>query len=162
MAPMRRKQPIKSSGKRRATMTRIAEELGVSAMTISNAYNHPERLSPALRERVFETARRLGYAGPDPLGRGLRHGRAGALGVIYDSLLSYAFEDQAAVSFLSGVSAAAEEEGLGLTLIPGSPKGERDASVIGGMLVDGFVVYSVAEGDPVLGAALERGLPVVT
>ncbi len=142
-------------------MTRVAEELGVSPMTVSNAYNHPERLSAALRERVFETARRLGYAGPDPLGRGLRRGRAGALGVIYDNLLSYAFEDAAAVSFLRGLSAAAEEEGLGLTLVPGSPKGERDASAISGVLVDGFVAYSIAEGDPVLGAALEWGLPVV-
>jgi DNA-binding LacI/PurR family transcriptional regulator len=82
--------------------------------------------------------------------------------VIYDNLLSYAFEDQAAVSFLRGVSAAAEEEGLGLTLVPGSPKGKRDALAIGRTLVDGFVVYSVADGDPVVEAALERGSPVVT
>jgi DNA-binding LacI/PurR family transcriptional regulator len=143
-------------------MAQIAEEVGVSVMTVSNAYNHPERVSPALRERVSEAARRLGYGGPDPLGRGLRRGRAGTLGVIYDSLLSYAFEDEAAVAFLRGVSAAAEGEGLGLTLVPGSPRGERDSSVVGGMPVDGFVVYSVADGDPVLGAALERGLPVVT
>jgi len=138
-------------------MAQIAEALGVSVMTVSNAYNHPERLSPALRERVFVAARRLGYGGPDPLGRGLGRGRAGTLGVIYDSLLSYAFDDPAAVSFLRGVSAAAEQEGLGLTLIPGSPRRERDASVIGGMPVDGFVVYSVADGDQVLAGALERG-----
>ena len=142
-------------------MTHVAEELGISPMTVSNAYSHPERVSEATRERVFEAARRLGYAGPDPLGRGLRRGRAGALGVIYDNLLSYAFEDEAAVSFLRGLSAVAEGEGLGLTLVPGSPKGERDASAIGGVLVDGFVAYSVAGGDPVLGAALGRGLPAV-
>ena len=162
MCPMGRKRPTEDGGKRRATMTRVAEELGVSAMTVSNAYNRPERLSAALRERIFETARRLGYPGPNPLGQSLRRGRVGALGVIYDNLLSYAFEDQAAVSFLRGVSAAAEEEGLGLTLVPGSPRGERDASAIGRTLVDGFVVYSVADGDPVLEAALERGLPAVT
>jgi DNA-binding LacI/PurR family transcriptional regulator len=159
---MGRKRPSEDGGKRRVTMTRVAEELGVSAMTVSNAYNRPERLSTALRERIFETARRLGYPGPNPLGRGLRRGRAGALGVIYDNLLSYAFEDQAAVSFLRGVSAVAEEESLGLTLVPGSPRGKRDASAIGRTLVDGFVIYSVADGDPVLEAALERGLPAVT
>ena len=38
------------------TLTSIARELGVSAMTVSNAYNHPDRLSEALRERIFETA----------------------------------------------------------------------------------------------------------
>ena len=162
MCSMGRKRPGEDGEKRRATMTWVAEELGVSAMTVSNAYNHPERLSAALRERIFETAQRLGYPGPDPLGRGLRSGRAGALGVIYDNLLSYAFEDQAAVSFLRGVAAAAEEEGLGLTLVPATSRGERDASAIGRTLADGFVVYSVANGDPVLEAALEWGLPAVT
>jgi DNA-binding LacI/PurR family transcriptional regulator len=142
-------------------MTRVAEELGISPMTVSNAYGHPERVSEEMRERVFEAAGRLGYAGPDPLGRGLRRGRAGALGMVYDNLLSYAFEDEAAVSFLRGLSAVAEGEGLGLTLVPGSPRGERDASAIGSVLVDGFVVYSVAREDPVLGAAFERGLPAV-
>lgn len=142
-------------------MKSVAKELGVSPMTVSNAYGRPERVSEAMRERVFEAAHRLGYAGPDPLGRGLRSGRAGALGVVYDNLLSYAFEDGAAVSFLRGLSAVAEGESLGLTLVPGSPKGKRDASAIGGTLVDGFVAYSVAGGDPVLGAALGRGLPTV-
>ena len=142
-------------------MTRIARELGVSAMTISNAYNHPERLTPALRERVLATARQLGYPGPDPLGRGLRRGRVGTIGVLYDNLLSYAFRDQAAVLFLSGLSTAAEAQGLGLTLVPGSPQGDRDAAVVGRMLVDGLVVYSVADGDPVLVAALERRWPTV-
>ena len=45
------------------TLTRIARELGISAMTVSNAYNHPDRLSEALRERILETAGRLGYQG---------------------------------------------------------------------------------------------------
>ncbi len=130
-------------------------------MTVSNAYGRPERVSEATRKRVFEAARRLGYAGPDPLARGLRSGRAEAVGVVYDNLLSYAFADEAAVSFLWGLSAVVEGQGLGLTLVPGSPKGKRDASAIGGALVDGFVAYSVAADDPVLGAALERGLPAV-
>jgi DNA-binding LacI/PurR family transcriptional regulator len=51
------------AGGNRVTLTRIARELGVSAMTVSNAYNHPDRLSEALRERILETAGRLGYQG---------------------------------------------------------------------------------------------------
>jgi DNA-binding LacI/PurR family transcriptional regulator len=146
---------------RRATLKRVAEELGVSPMTVSNAYNRPGQLSPALRERVFETAQRLGYAGPDPIARGLRRGRTGALGVIYDSRLSYAFADTAAVAFMRGVSSAAEEERLGLLLVPGSSPEQRDAAIVGEVLVDGFVVYSVAEDDSLVRAALERGLPTV-
>jgi DNA-binding LacI/PurR family transcriptional regulator len=154
----------RSDGNRRgerATLKKVAEELGVSAMTVSNAYNRPDQLSAATRERVFEAARRLGYSGPDPTARGLRRGSTGALGVVYDSRLSYAFEDPAAVAFLRGLSGVAEEERLGLLLVPGSSPGLRDASVISRAIVDGFVVYSVSEDDAVLRAALERDLPTV-
>ncbi|WP_027482021.1 LacI family DNA-binding transcriptional regulator, partial [Deinococcus pimensis] len=62
---------------RRATLKDVAREVGVSPATVSNAYNRPDQLSPALRERILETARELGYSGPDPLARGLRRGRSG-------------------------------------------------------------------------------------
>ena len=42
----------------------VARDLGVSPSTVSNAYNRPDQLSPALRERVLSTAAKLGYAGP--------------------------------------------------------------------------------------------------
>lgn len=157
---MNRKE-LRKARSGRATLKQVAEELGVSAMTVSNAYNRPEQLSAALRERVFEAAQRLGYAGPDPTARGLRRGRTSALGVLYDSPLSYAFDDAAAVAFLQGVSSVAEGEKLGLLLVPGSFGEERDAAAIGNAMVDGFVVYSVSEDDPPVRVALERGLPVV-
>jgi DNA-binding LacI/PurR family transcriptional regulator len=62
-------------------------------MTVSNAYNHPDRLSDGLRERIFETAGRLGYGGPDPVGRSLKRQRTDVVGVLYSSPLSYAFDD---------------------------------------------------------------------
>ncbi len=140
----------------RITLKRVAEEVGVSAMTVSNAYNRPDQLSPALRERILETARRLGYSGPDPLARGLRRGRAGAIGVVSDTHLSYAFDDPAASAVLAGVVAAAEEEGLGLLLVPAG-----EPAPLSGAVVDGIVVYSVAQGDPLLALAVARRLPAV-
>jgi DNA-binding LacI/PurR family transcriptional regulator len=142
-------------------LTQVAREVGVSPMTVSNAYNRPDQLSADLRLHVLQTARRLGYAGPDPLARGLRRGGTSALGVIYDSALSYAFEDDAAVLFLRGVSRVGEGSRMGLLLVPGSPADDRDAGPIAEALVDGFIAYSVAEGDPILQAALERRLPTV-
>ena len=47
------------------TLATVAEALGVSAMTVSNAYNRPEKLSPELRERILAKADELGYAGPE-------------------------------------------------------------------------------------------------
>jgi DNA-binding LacI/PurR family transcriptional regulator len=154
--------PESAIEKRRATLTRVAEELGVSPMTVSNAYSRPDQLSPALRERVFETARRLGYAGPDPVARSLRRSRTNVVGVLYSNPLSYAFDDAAAVLFLRGVTAATEASGMGLLLVPGSMGApERRGSAAGEAAVDGFVVYSMADDDPLAEAALRRQLPAV-
>jgi DNA-binding LacI/PurR family transcriptional regulator len=146
------------------TLSRIAGELGVSAMTVSNAYNHPDRLSGALRERIFETAGRLGYGGPDPVGRSLRRQRTDVVGVLYSNPLSYAFDDPAAVAFLGGLSSVTEEADLGLLLVPaagGGASGERDPRAATQAAVDGFVIYSMSDEEPLLAAALERRLPAV-
>lgn len=142
-------------------MREVAAEVGVSQATVSNAYNRPDQLSAELRERVFEAARRLGYAGPDAMARGLRRGRAGAIGVLYEDRLSYAFADPAAVLFLQGVSMATEEAGLGLLLLSGAPGMQRAPEAVRGAVVDGFVVYSMSDGDPLVREALARRLPAV-
>jgi DNA-binding LacI/PurR family transcriptional regulator len=151
------------SGGRRVTLARIAAELDVSAMTVSNAYNHPDRLSGALRERIFETAGRLGYHGPDPVGRSLRRQRTDVVGVLYSNPLSYAFDDPAAVSFLSGLSSVTEGADLGLLLVPaaGGASGKRDPRAAAQAAVDGFVIYSMSDGEPLFAAALGRRLPAV-
>jgi DNA-binding LacI/PurR family transcriptional regulator len=146
---------------RRATVKEVAAEVGVSPATVSNAYNRPDQLSPELRARIFEAAKVLGYAGPDPVARGLRRRRTGVMGVLYPDRLSYAFADPVSVMFLEGVSEAAEEARLGLLLVPGTPREARDPAAVGEAAVDGFVVYCLAEDDPLVDAALERRLPIV-
>lgn len=155
-------QRDRPSGKR-ATMTRVAAELGISAMTVSNAYNHPARVAEPMREKIFETAERLGYAGPDPVARALRRSRTNMAGVLYSNPLTYAFDDPAQVLFLKGVAAAAEVAGLGLTLVPGAMGFSAEERAAGAMdaAVDGFVVYSTFDGDPLVEAAIRRRLPMV-
>jgi DNA-binding LacI/PurR family transcriptional regulator len=151
-------------GRHRVTLTEIATELDVSAMTVSNAYNHPDRLSAALRERIFETARKLGYHGPDPVGRSLRRQRTDVVGVLYSNPLSYAFADPAAVSFLRGLSSITEEAELGLLLVSAAGGGSaagRDPRAAAQAAVDGFVIYSMSDEEPPLAAALDRRLPTV-
>ena len=103
---------------RRVTLATVAEALGVSAMTVSNAYNRPEKLSPELRERVLAKATELGYAGPHATARSLRRGSAGALGVVLGETLPYAFEDPAALEFLSGLARASVDSGIALHMVP--------------------------------------------
>lgn len=148
--------------RKRATLTQIAGEVGVSAKTVSNAFNRPDQLSAGLRTRILETAERLNYGGPDPLARAFRKGRSGMVGVIYANRLSYAFDDPAAVAFLGGVSEVIEPEGMGLTLIPGSASGYEEEHHIARTMIDGVVAYSLASDDPALHNAHQRGLPIVT
>jgi DNA-binding LacI/PurR family transcriptional regulator len=81
--------------------------------------------------------------------------------VLYADALSYAFADPAAVLFLRGLSEATEEAGLGLSLISGASRSEEPFETIGAAAVDGFVVFSMPEDDPLVDAALGRRLPVV-
>jgi DNA-binding LacI/PurR family transcriptional regulator len=142
------------------TLADVAAHLGVSRTTVSNAYNRPDQLSPALRERVLVAAGELGYTGPDPMARSLRRGgRAGSLGLVFDHQLRYIFSDPAAVLFLSGVAAGCEEQGTGLALVPQLPEGA--AEVVRSALVDGYVMFCTPEDDERLHAVRARGLPYV-
>ncbi len=132
----------------------------MSRTTISNAYNRPDQLSPQLRQRVLETAQRMGYPGPDPVARSLRTRKAGAVGLLLTEALSYAFRDPAAVGFLEGLALACEDAGQGLLLVPVSPE-RTDVAAVHRAGVDGFVVYSMPDDDPHLGAVLQRPVPTV-
>lgn len=153
--------------KRSTTLASLAAELGVSPTTVSNAYNRPDQLAPATRERILVAAAERGYTGPDPTARSLRTRRQGSLGVLLTEHLSYAFEDMASVDFLAGMAEASAGASTTLTLIPagpdtvGAPNDAQAAQLVGSAAVDGFVVYSVAAGDAYLEAVRRRGLPVV-
>src|SRR5699024_1556691 len=65
--------------------------------------------------------------------------------------------------FMSGVSRACGEMGVSMLLIPAGVQSDgKDATaLINQAAVDGFIVYSVADEDPYLEAAISRGRPVV-
>ncbi|HWQ15787.1 MAG TPA: LacI family DNA-binding transcriptional regulator [Roseiflexaceae bacterium] len=142
----------------RVTITDVAATLGVAVSTVSNAYNHPDQLSAQLRERILATAAELGYPGPDPVARGLRRQRAGAVGLLFAERLSYAFNDQATVQLIEGIASALEPTGLGLLLVPGRTD---EPITVQQAMVDGFIVYSMVEDNPLLAAVLRRRLPTV-
>jgi DNA-binding LacI/PurR family transcriptional regulator len=141
----------------------LAAELKVSRTTISNAYNRPDQLSADLRERVLATAKRMGYAGPDPVARSLRTRRAGAVGLILTEPLNYSFSDPAALDFVAGLAESCEAAGQGLLLVAAGPNrsvSDGTAAVLSAG-VDGFVVYSASDDDPYLPVVAQRALPMV-
>lgn len=145
----------------RATLQTVADEVGVSRSTVSNAYSRPDQLSPELRARIFEAAERLGYAGPHPGARSLRRGRVDAIGVLLTANLSMAFSDPYAVEYLRGLAIAAESRQTSLLLIPLPHEGEAAIQTVRNASVDAFCLYSVPSSSLGLDIVRSRGLPVV-
>jgi DNA-binding LacI/PurR family transcriptional regulator len=142
----------------RVTMRQVAAEAGVAVMTVSYTYTRPERVAPATRAKVLAAAERLGYRGPDPVARSLRSGSTGNLGVVLGEHLTYAFEDPQAARFLAGVSRVCVENRLGLVLIP-STGAPDDVDRVGEAAVDGFVLWTTSDDDPVPEAVAATGRP---
>ena len=144
----------------RPTLETVAQAAGVSAMTVSNAYNRPDQLSEETRARVLAVAKELGYAGPDPAGRSLRTRRADTIGVLLTEQLPYAFADPGMVSFLHGLASGLADAGQALLLVP--TEGNVQHAHVRNALVDGFVLTSLAPGHPAVADVLGRRLPVVS
>ncbi len=145
----------------KVTLQSIADELGVSRTTVSNAYNRADQLTPELRQRVLDAADRLGYAGPNLAARTLRTGRRNAVGLLFTEDLNYVFGDPDTQAFLSGVAETTAGVGTGLMLLPVPPGHDLAVSPVPLGAVDGFIVYSVASGHPVLGLLERAHGPVV-
>jgi DNA-binding LacI/PurR family transcriptional regulator len=146
----------------RPTLQTVAEAVGVSRSTVSNAYSNPAQLSAELREKIFEVARQIGYPGPNPAARTLRRGRASAIGVLFTDSLPYAFTDPYAVQFLRGMSEATERYDSGLLLVPLAGAEKAGVHAVQNAAVDGFCIYCVPEWHWATTAIRARGLPIVT
>ncbi|HEX5194188.1 MAG TPA: LacI family DNA-binding transcriptional regulator [Solirubrobacteraceae bacterium] len=141
-------------------MAQVARAAGVSVMTVSYAYSRPDRVSPEAAAKVRAAAAELGYPGPHPAARSLRRGRAGSLGFVLGERLTYAFDDPQAARFLAGVAEVCAAEAVGLTLVPTTGEGSDVARVVDAA-VDGFVIWTTTDDDPVLDAVAATGLPAV-
>jgi DNA-binding LacI/PurR family transcriptional regulator len=138
----------------RVTLQTVADRVGVSRMTVSNAFSRPDQLSAALRERILAAARELGYVGPDPKARALARGTTGAVGIVLTESLRSAFTDLVATSFLGAIAEELAPTGLALTLIS-SVGNARDVAI------DGALVYACDPASPAVDWLVRRKLPLV-
>lgn len=136
----------------------VARAAGVSQGTVSNTFNNPDLVRPALREKVEAAARALGYGGPDLRGSLLRTGRFNAVAVrppsqwtIAESLRNPVFN-----AFLLGVGSVCDEHGADLVVSSGRLDGSGGTKA----LVDGMIFLRVEHLAEVEPARLRR-MPVV-
>ena len=143
----------------RVTLQTIADRVGVSRMTVSNAFSRPDQLSLELRHRILSAAEELGYAGPDPSARALARGTTGAVGVLLTDSLREAFTDEVATTFLGAIAEELAPTGLALTLLSASDQAgtipARDVPM------DGALVYSCNTESTAVDWLKRRKLPIV-
>jgi DNA-binding LacI/PurR family transcriptional regulator len=143
----------------RTTLQTIADLLGVSRMTVSNAFSQPDQLSSGLRARILATADELGYVGPDPVGRALARGTTGAVGVLLTDSLHEAFTDEVATTFLAAIVEELAPTGLALTLLTASDR--DDVVPARDLALDGALVYSCRPESAARDWLIRRRLPLV-
>jgi DNA-binding LacI/PurR family transcriptional regulator len=143
----------------RVTLQTIADRVGVSRMTVSNAFSRPDQLSENLRDRILAVAEDLGYVGPDPTARALASGTTGAVGLLMSDTLAYTLTDEVAMTFIAAITDELAPTGLALTLLSAAPREgiipARDVAM------DGALVYSCDMTSPAVGWLMRRRLPVV-
>lgn len=147
----------------------VARAAGVSQSSVSNAYNRPDKLSEEQREHIFAVAKSLGYAGPNPMARSLRTGRAGAWGLVLNEKLTFAFDDPTTLMLLRGISGVCDDLNVSLTVLPVPGQAMANAEVlrqktqlIRDAHVDGFMAYFLPEDSAALDIIQARNTPLVT
>ena len=143
----------------RVTLQTIADTLGVSRMTVSNAFSRPDQLSSDLRAQVFAVAERLGYVGPNPAARALARGTVGNIGLLLSQSLNYALTDHVAVAFLAAIADELGPTGRALTLLPSVD--DADFVPARDIALDGAVIYSCIPQSPDVRWLERRKLPLV-
>jgi DNA-binding LacI/PurR family transcriptional regulator len=143
----------------RVTLKTVAERVGVSPMTVSNAFSRPDQLSAALREKILATAAELGYVGPDPAARTLARGSTGTVGILFHGTPRYALSDDFGALFLAVIAEELGRGGLALTLLPNL--GTRDVLPVRDVAMDGAIIYSCSPADESVEWLRRRQLPLV-
>lgn len=143
----------------RVTLQTIADRVGVTRMTVSNAFSRPDQLSAALRDRILTVADELGYVGPDPTARALANGTAGTVGLLLSDTRQSSLTDEIAMTFVAAIADELAPSGLALTLLSAAP---RDGVVPArDVAIDGALVYSCDPTSPAVGWLMRRRLPLV-
>ena len=140
------------------TSSDVAKAAGVSRSAVSFAFNSPQRISVATRERILAAATELGYT-PNTLARMLQSGATNSIGVLLPQRLAQILENPYYARFLMGVGQICDQEGYTLLLSP--PLQDSVLKAIPFAAVDGFIVCGLqTEGAEVV--ELERrGIPFV-
>ncbi|WP_228265878.1 LacI family DNA-binding transcriptional regulator [Microlunatus elymi] len=162
VTPDRRAPQRPRAGRRRPTIHDVAREAGVSYGTVSRFLNGGKWVSAEARRSIERAISRTGYTA-NPHARSLVTGRSGSIAFLLPEPQHVLFEDPNLSILLRGVTQAVSDRQLALILMIASTDAERDRVVeyLAGGHVDGVLLISSHNGDPLLPRLAAADVPVV-
>lgn len=126
------------------TLKHIAEEVGVSAMTVSRALNDRDNVDEKTKERVLEAARRMGYT-PNRVAKSLVSRKTRTIGVVIPEITHAFFPE-----VVRGIEEVTYNSGYQIFLTNANEQFEREKDAIRTLRaqrVDGLLVSSSVTQD---------------
>ncbi|PYG01701.1 transcriptional regulator, LacI family [Georgenia satyanarayanai] len=155
--------PAGEAARRRPTIRDVAAEAGVSRGTVSRYLNGGKWVSPEARDAVERAIKQTGYRA-NQHARSLATGRANAIAFLLAEPQDRLFADPTYAPLLRGAAEALAAREMTLTLlVAGTPK-ERENVVayVEAGHVDGAMLISSHENEPLLDELLAGGVPMVS
>lgn len=144
-------------GRLAARMSDVAHEAGVSTMTVSNCFKHPDKVVPETRERVLAAAAKLGYV-PNLMAGNLASGRSNIVAAITPSIQNSNF-----AGMIMGLENELEAHGYHLIVSVVEVAGREYEAVraLIGRRVDGIVLTGVDRDVPTRRLLEQSGIATV-
>ncbi|WP_084038189.1 LacI family DNA-binding transcriptional regulator [Demequina sp. NBRC 110053] len=151
-----------TEGTRKPTIRDVAATAGVSRGTVSRVINGGHWVSPAAREAVERAIETTGYYA-NHHARSLATGRADSIAFLLTEPTQLLFDDPTFSILLRGAAEAASKRHKTLVLLLAGTDEERRnvAHFVGARHVDGVLLISSHERDPMLDTLIASGVPTV-
>src|SRR3984885_12526340 len=150
------------NGRRRPTIEDVAEQAGVSRGTVSRVLNGGHYVSPGTLDAVNRAIKKTGYV-VNQHARSLVTQRSESVAFILSESAERLFADPNFAVLLRGCTQALAEHDIGLFVCIAASRSARTriTRFLGAGHVDGALLVSVHEGDPLLDLLGAAGVPYV-
>ena len=105
------------AGLARPRIDDVSRRAGVSKTSVSFAFNQPENLNPATRDRILAVASELGYR-PSPIARRLARRRTDQIGLVVPQSTHDIFANPFLPELVRGIGDVCDAEGIAVVIVP--------------------------------------------